>query len=159
MRRRKRERGDDRGLKPAPLSRRPCRDESRQFTRAAGASALEDAGNLAGHNGKCKREGECVFASGAGGDGSARRPLTRGVRGGLIPRKIFPLEIIVAAAAGLLTGRPHVCAEKTHPGERRGGGNEDNFWARASWWSRCVCFIEPASRSRERRRSKGFNAG
>lgn len=91
----------------------------------------------------------------------ARHPLTRGVRGGLIPRKIFPLEIIVAAAAaavGLLTGRSRVCAEKTHSDERRGDGNEDNFWARASR-RHVVCFIEPASRPREQRRSKEFNVG
>lgn len=73
-----------------------------------------------------------------------RYPLTRGVRGGFIPRKIFLLEIIVAAAAGLLTERSRVCAEKTHPGEPaalRGGGNGDNFWSRRR---RVVCFIEPA---------------
>lgn len=51
------------------------------------------------------------------GGESAWHPLTRGIRDGLIPWKIFPLEIIAVAAVGLLAERPREYAEKTHTGE------------------------------------------
>lgn len=57
---------EGRRLKPAPLPPSLLVATKAANLHVRRGRALEDAGNLAGHNGKCKREGECMPAGSQG---------------------------------------------------------------------------------------------